>query len=389
MKIVLSGVETNNKGAELMLYAILQEVERKFPETKVYIAPRTIRQGLNYVHTSLGLRYWPYSRLIEQTHVNGFLRRLHLPILTDKRAVKADYFLDGSGFRFSDQTNLWGSTSVYWEKLLKYQNENGARIVFLPQAFGPIDMDITKHAVASLGRYATIVMPRDKVSYDYLKESGLVNMQKVRLFTDFTSLVEGVFPKKYSHLKDGICIIPNIRMIEKKKIGYEEYINFLSAIIMEAKKSGHPVYLLNHEGLNDEKLAFLCQKSLEGKIEVVTRLNALEVKGLISSAYLVITARFHGLVSALNSCVPSIATSWSHKYKELFRDYFPDESVNEDFIGKFMVSLDDINSSLEKMKMLLDNQGNIYIREKLATVVPTIKVQTKEMWKMVWEDDSI
>ena len=32
MKIVLWGVETNNKGAELMLYAILQEIERKFPD---------------------------------------------------------------------------------------------------------------------------------------------------------------------------------------------------------------------------------------------------------------------------------------------------------------------------------------------------------------------
>lgn len=35
MKVVLSGVETNNKGAELMLYAILQEIERRSPGSTI------------------------------------------------------------------------------------------------------------------------------------------------------------------------------------------------------------------------------------------------------------------------------------------------------------------------------------------------------------------
>ena len=30
MNFILSGIETKNKGAELMLYAILQEIEKKF-----------------------------------------------------------------------------------------------------------------------------------------------------------------------------------------------------------------------------------------------------------------------------------------------------------------------------------------------------------------------
>ena len=57
MKIVLSGVQTINKGAELMLYAILQEIERKWPDAEVFIPPMRIRQGLDYVQTSLDLKY--------------------------------------------------------------------------------------------------------------------------------------------------------------------------------------------------------------------------------------------------------------------------------------------------------------------------------------------
>ena len=62
MKIVLSGVETNNKGAELMLYAILQEIERKYPTATVYLPYNGIRQGEGYnIVTSLNIKRNPYE----------------------------------------------------------------------------------------------------------------------------------------------------------------------------------------------------------------------------------------------------------------------------------------------------------------------------------------
>lgn len=376
MKIVLFGVQTNNKGAELMLYAILQEIEQKFPDASVYISPIAVQQGLRYVKTSLDFRYWPFSRLLNATHLNGILRRLNFPLIEGANFVKADYFFDGSGFRFSDQTNLWGTTPEWWEKVLMKQYKNKAKIVFLPQAFGPIEKDNTKQAISILGKYASVIMPRERISYKYIKDSGLVDMQKVRHFTDFTSLVKGVFLPKYNHLKDGICIIPNMKMIDQGKIAYDEYIKLLSAIILEGKKSNRPVYLLNHEGQRDEILAYKCQKSVAGDIEVVTGLNALEVKGLIASAYVVITSRFHGLASSLNSGVPSLATSWSHKYGELLRDYELDD--------RYVLPLNNINLALERLQEIINEQENNKIREHLSKRIPLIKEQTRDMWKYIW-----
>lgn len=375
MKIVLSGVETNNKGAELMLYAILQEIERKYPKAEVYLDADTIPQGLDYVHTNVNLRLWPLGGFVRKFHLNGILSLLHLPLIHDRRAVNADYFLDGSGFCFSDQCGMWGRKSDWWEIILRRQKKHGAKIVFLPQAFGPLEKEDTKAAISVLNKYATCIMPREKVSYDYLEKSGLVDMHKVMTFTDFTSLVEGVFPEKYEHLKNGICVIPNMKMIDKGKISMDGYISHLSAIVEEGRRSGHPVYLLNHEGNKDEWLANECKRSLDDSVEVVSKINALEVKGLIATAYLVITSRFHGLASSLNSCVPSLATSWSHKYEELFRDYG---------LEGYVLPLNDIEKAVERVGELLDEQENQRLRNHLAQQIPLIKAQTKEMWECVW-----
>lgn len=378
MKIVLSGVETNNKGAELMLYAILQEIERRFPEATVYIPYYQIQQGLDYVHTNLKLRITPFSKILVKLKLHKIIYKFKLSqdIIAQTSIVRdADWFIDGSGFAFGDQWNFREQRIKYWELKLKSLHDRGCKIVFLPQAIGPVEKKGTKKILALLNKYIDLIMPRDQVSYVYVKESGLVDMNKVKKFTDFTSLVDGKFPEQYSYLRNGICIIPNMQMIRTKKITYDDYIRLLGSFVEEGKRSGLPIYLLNHEGEPDAELCVKCRDSLGGGIEAVTGLNALEVKGLISSARIVITSRFHGLASSLNSGVPSLATSWSHKYEELFRDYGLDG---------YVLPLDDIKKAVCMVRELLEEKENQRLRAHLAQQIPLIKEQTRKMWECVW-----
>ena len=379
MKIVLSGVETNNKGAELMLYAILQEIERRYPDAKVFLPYSRMRQGVGYIKTNLDFKPTPHSEFVYKKHLHGLFRRIHLPegILNRTNIVKdADWFIDGSGFAFSDQWNIKESRIKMWGDMLRPLRKRGCKIVFLPQAFGPVEKSNTKKVLALLNENADIIMPRERVSYGFLVKSGIVDIQKVKVFTDFTSLVEGIFPKEYEHLRGGICIIPNLRMIDKGMISYDAYIRLLTVIMSEAKKSGHPVYLLNHEGPKDGKLCLECQKSIGGDVEAVINLNAMEVKGLIATAYLVITSRFHGLASALNSCVPCLATSWSHKYEELFYDYGLDG---------YVLPLNNYETPMALVRELIEQQKNKSIRQHLALQVPKVKARTQRMWDLVWD----
>ena len=380
MKILLSGVETNNKGAELMLYAILQEIERKYPDAEVFIPAANIRQGVDYVKTSLKLSICQQrfvDRIIGKLHINGILRRLHLPQITPKLIIPEgiEYFIDGSGFTFSDQCKLPNWRVEYWRNLLVSISEQKCRVAFLPQAFGPAELPNTKTLFSILNDYASVIMPREKVSFDYIERSGVVDMKKVLMFTDFTSLVEGTFPRGFETLKNGICVIPNMRMIDKGVITKEDYKKLLGSIIEHGKRTGHTVYLLNHEGKGDEDLAFELKKDLAYEIEVVTGLNALEIKGLISTAYIVISSRFHGVASALNSCVPCLATSWSHKYWELFIDYKMFDCV---------LPLDDLDKVFEMVDSFLEEDNNSKIRSHLTEQLSEIQRQTKEMWKQVW-----
>ena len=378
MKIVLSGVETHNKGAELMLYAILQEIERRYPDAKVYLPFSRNKKKKGYVTTLLDFRPTPFSKFVSKCRLNGVFYYLRLPktILYSTNIVRgADWFIDGSGFAFSDQWGINDESITKWHCMLSALYKDNCKIVFLPQAFGPAEKNNTKRILSVLNKYSDVIMPREKISYDYLERSGVIDMRKAKIFTDFTSLVEGKFPSKYEHLRNGICVIPNMRMIDKGAISFESYIQMLTSIINEGKSRGHIVYLLNHEGTKDEQLAYRCQKNIASEIEVVTGLNALEVKGLISSAYLVVTSRFHGLASALNSGVPSLATSWSHKYEELFKDYE---------LPNCVLPIDDITKAVEKVALFLDKEKNNDIRNHLSLQVHKIKDQTKDMWNLIW-----
>lgn len=383
MRIALSGVETNNKGAELMLYAILQEIERKFPKAIVYLPYRAKWQGDGYkIYTKLDLRNNPYEKvnfLLEKYRIKRILHKLRIhkfdSMYRGEWAIPCcKYYLDASGFAISDQQSVYrGWLEGLVNQVINY-SKLGTKIICLPQAVGPFEGDVARDAILIYSRLVDIFFAREEISYNYMKSVGY-NMNKVLISGDFTSLVEGVFPQRYDHLRGGICIIPNSKMISSQKITFDKYIELLSLIANECKKHSRPIYLLNHEGVGDERIAYKCSKLLNDTVEVVTNINALEVKGLISSAYLCISSRFHGVVSALNSNVPCLATSWSHKYEALFNDYGQHNCI---------LPLNDNEECMSLIKKNLQRDVNSEIRIQLSKRIPYIKEETYKMWKKVW-----
>ncbi len=92
---------------------------------------------------------------------------------------------------------------------------------------------------------------------------------------------------------------------------------------------------------------------------------------MIGQCRIVISSRFHGLVSALSQSVPVLAMGWSHKYKELLTDYDCEE---------FLIPVDGIAIS-----KALENIDKNYpkIKRRIEVRAKEIKAQVSQMWATV------
>lgn len=379
MTFFLTGIETNNKGAELMLYSILQEIEQHYPNSIIYIEKHRIRQGVQYLRTNLKIILVenPLTDFLDKVHVNGLLKRLGLPEYRGISKVPYfDYLIDGSGLAFSDQM-VDEYTYNYWKKILSVSKQYNAKIIFLPQGFGPIKKDSTKKVISLINEFANLICARDTISLNYLKGylGSCFSAEKIKKFTDFTSLVKGYVPSEFTFLKNWVCIIPNSQMINKGIVQEEDYLNYLYMIVEVIRNNGNNVFFLNHQGEDDLLLLKKIYTKLGNRVYIVTDQNALITKGLISNSYMVITSRFHGLASSLNSGVPCLATTWSHKYKCLINEYNLDNCV---------LSIIEQDKDISLIKKLLDKKYNNEMRNKLKQEVSCIDLETLAMWKAVW-----
>lgn len=372
MKIQIDGTGMENKGAELMLHAILKELESRHPNARVYY--NTVKGNIKQIKTPLDLRHRFFLRHGQLG--KSLFKRLHLDDSYFDRFYiqpRLNLVLDGSGFRWGDQWKFDQAYFKKWENYYKGLKRNGAKIILLPQAFGPFKSSNAKQIIGMLNSYADLVIAREKVSHDYLVDSGM-DPGKTLVCTDFSLTVAPEIPKGIQ-TSGKLCVIPNSQMIRHGGVTSKVYTAFLGQIIAFSQDCGYEAFLLNHEGLEDLKLCREIQAELQNSIEIYSGLSAKQTKGVISTAYGVVSSRFHGVASALNQGVPTLATSWSHKYAELFKDFGLENQILDVGQGE---------ATKEKMLMLLDSKFNLQMRQHLEDRIPYVSGEVKNMWQRVF-----
>jgi|GEM_PF-445556 len=386
LTIRIDGVGTINKGAELMLYAILQEIDASHPSARVvyndsgFLSDNRPAAAFDtkVQLTKPWYTHQPVASLIKESHLDGIIARLNkhwslTNYLSSHFLGHTDLLLNAAGYSVSDLFKIGKSGVERRERYYKRLKESGAKIVLLPQAFGPCEKAQTKAMVDVINRYADMVFAREQVSYDYLVAEGF-NREKLFLSPDFTCTVTPTILPQYSHLADAVAIIPNMKMVETRTTKEKGYGQFLTSVIEACRQAGKTVFMLNHEGVGDEAL---CRKiAQQCGIEVVTGLNALETKGVISQCQLVISSRFHGVANALSSGVPCLATSWSHKYELLFADYGLTDCV---------LDTANIDDAIARIMAALEPAAQQTTRAQLQRSVEACRQQVAQMWQQIWQ----
>ena len=374
MKIQIDGIDTKNKGAELMLVAVLEQLEQVHPNSEVWLNHTGEFNPSILPSFKLDLKI-PGMRWLSKLPIKIF-RRLGRPFpitrLTRYHVRKdIDLLLDAGGFQFSDQWKLTAKQVKEKEKYYKKLKENGTRLVLLPQAFGPFKTTYGKQIVKILNQYTDLIFARDEQSYKCLVNAG-AEERKINISCDFTLPVKGIIPTPFQYLRGAVCLIPNHKMISPQKNNKDNYIGLLQNIIQFYKKKGQPVFMLNHEGFRDKDLCYQINAVNETKIPVVSGITAQEVKGLIGNSHTVISSRFHGVVSALSQGVPCLATSWSHKYEMLFKDFGQEDRILTEAADWV----------INKGKIVAIEQNHETIAEDIKAVKASLLFKTKKMWEL-------
>ena len=380
MRIQIDGSGSINKGAELMLAAVLQEIRQRHPETEVIVNSKTANSDFvasQYGDNFIIPRSSSFYSKVEKFHIVGLLNLFSIAwgnYFTLRHAPKkVDMILDVGGFQFGDQWQHNKYEIDSWEAYLRMAHKKGSKFVFMPQAFGPFQKDESKSMLRVLVNNADLLIARDNTSYSYIKE--ISTNKNILLYPDFTTSVnpqETVFSNRN---KGKVCIIPNSKIIQMGTMDKNSYLSAIIKIIDFVYTNHKEVVLLNHEGDEDYKLCEVIKEKTKQPVEIVSGLNAVETKGVISNAYLVISSRFHGVANSLSSCVPCLATSWSHKYQKLLEEYAQDNCL---------LDLSNSNVAIGKIGLFLNKTKNDEVRDTLRRNNLIVRSKNKEMWDAIW-----
>lgn len=374
----IMGVNFVNKGAELMLRAVVEACRTSRPELVPAVA---LRHGSFGQRTRAGVRHLLRIGAAKAVAVEGPLvaatrllphsTRLPLDLV---REDDVSVVLDASGFAYSDQ---WGPAIIHANaRHIRRWKRAGYRYVLLPQAFGPFERRDVRDPMRELLEAADLVFARDRESLAHLEALG-VRVDHVRLAADFTNLLDPDRSIRTPSLRDHVVFIPNLRMVDKGVAGdVNQYIEQMASIIGVIAGQGVQCSVVVHE-TRDVEIARRIGAGVPGGVPVVEVADPLAIKAMLAEARLVVSSRFHGLVSALSQATPAVGIGWSHKYAELMRDYASQDCISS--------SLEHGGDVLDIVRRELQDDAQEARRALLRVRAAAVKLESQAMWREVFE----
>jgi len=292
--------------------------------------------------------------------------------------IDSDVVINLSGDSYSDGKGgnaAWNSLEVLIGILLKKP------IVFFSQSIGPFKKLTMPLAKFCLNK-ANLIIVREEITKNYLEEIGIKS--PIYLTADCAFILE---PAHYERVEN-ILLKENIS-IKRRLIGISanvmlddkenKYANSMAQLIDYAiEKLNAQVIFVPHvlsmdaggridDRVMGEKIYKLIRNKQNIKL-IKGEYSPEELKGIIRLCDLFIGGRMHANIAAISSCIPTIATSWSHKYSGIMQT-----------VGQEKYVCDFKTMDFEELKSKIDDLWN-----NKETIREELKVKVEEQKRLAW-----
>ena len=306
------------------------------------------------------------------------MRKLRLPLFWVpsrgcRSILDSVVVVDVAGISFSDGRGF--AIVVYNALMTGVPLMLGVPVVKSAQALGPFQTLPNKWVAPLVLRRVRTVCARGARTREHLDSLGGINAIDVADLA-FSLEEAASFPASVATAldaldKDFIVVMPSavVRGIYESTGG--NYVSAMSALVADIRhKTGCSVVIAPHsyraglpEGrMNDGPVCREVAEACSSDSQVLGLdfdLTAGELRHLVAHSSILVTSRFHAMISGLATSTPTVVVGWSHKYKEVLDDFglsslgLDSSALNApsgiaDIVAEVLASKDDISRQISE-----------------------------------------
>lgn len=404
MNVLITGASFANRGAQSMLFTVVNEVKSKYDSAEFYYLPTNYFKEncfencadyrFTFVYDDLAVCDFP----IKYGFVGKLKRRMDSKIISDRIAAynvpklsdlwdKLDVLIDISGYSL---TSKFGISSI--NRMLRHIRKAQSLdipVILMPQSYGPLNFGEKTEAVCrEIGEAFSkidLLFAREQEGMEVLlNECGVNNavlspdivLQAKEIDWENVFAEEPVLNVHELSTEGNVGIVPNGETV---KNGNKEFVlNCYQRIIRQLREKNKEIYIFRHsDDLSLCRDIYALVKDDEHCHLIEDEMNCMEYGAFVKQFDFVIASRFHSVVHAYREGIPAFVLGWAIKYQELTKLLGQEEYAFD--ITK--ANEEDIDTMLEKLEQLTENYADEtkLISEKLELV------RQKNCFDLCWE----